>query len=174
MEIRSEPRSVYIRALFGFVVAFAALQVGYDLAKLSDVTARAVDFFTVAPSTAVIDLLDNERSDNSGVVSHVVRLALIRNFGGETALFVFYAAVIAFATTWRYKLRGLLLGTALIGSFNLAKVVLSYFALIREQATWLDAIQHVLGPVTLFTLGLVFFMLWARHAVPLPTSQPAT
>lgn len=173
MKIRSEPRPVYIRALLGFVVAFAALQVGYDLAKLSDVTARAVDFITVTPSTMVIDLLDNERSDNSGVVSHVVRLALIRNFGGETALFVFYAAVIAFATTWRYKLRGLLLGTVLIGSFNLAKIVLSYFALIREQASWLEVLQHVLGPVTLFTLGIAFFVIWARNAVPLPTSQPA-
>lgn len=175
MEICRENRSAYLRVLLGFVLVFTALQVSYDLAKLSAVTRHIVDLFTVTPSTAVIDLLDNERGDSRGVVSHIVRLALIRNFGGETALFVFYAGVIAFATTWRYKLRGLILGTVLIGSFNLAKVVLSYFALVQEQVGWFGILQNVLGPITLFALGTIFFVMWARRAVPVvvPVRQPA-
>lgn len=176
VEICRENRSAYLRVLLGFVLVFTALQVGYDLAKLSDTTRHVVDLFTVTPSTVVIDLLDSERGDSRGVVSHIVRLALVRNFGGETALFVFYAGVIAFATTWRYKLRGLVLGTVLIGSFNLAKVVLSYFALVQEQVGWFGVLQNVLGPITLFALGTVFFIVWARRAVPvLPVvRQPVT
>lgn len=84
---------------------------------------------------------------------------------------LFWAAVLAYPASWRWKAFGLVLGTLLIQALNVVRFI-SLFYIGQYSATWFDFAHGYLWETLIVLDSLVLFWLWVHRASPpLPSTH---
>lgn len=92
--------------------------------------------------------------------SPLADLEIVRGCDGAGALFLVMAAILAFPTTIKRKLVGLVLGVALMYSLNLIRISGLYFV-VAYHRDWFQVIHTYLAPTLLIIMACLFFAWWA-------------
>lgn len=84
---------------------------------------------------------------------------------------IFAAVVLAFPSTWKQRLLGLLFGAVVIHVFNTVRIM-SLVAVLAWKASWFDFAHVYLWQTGTILIVFVTFALWIRTLAPRP--RPAS
>ena len=87
-------------------------------------------------------------------------LVIIRGCDSAGVLFLLVSAVLVFNASLRQKLRGLLLGVALVYGLNIVRLVGLYFLEVYRRE-WFEFAHLYLAPTLMLLLVFIFFAWWA-------------
>ncbi len=155
-----------LRFVLLFAGIFVALQYLYAAGRDGVAGHLLVDLGTVTPCAEIINLIDPHRmatAQGNRIASSSGSLSVRNGCEGTETLFLLLAAIAAFRGSWRSKLIGLLLGTALVYSLNLARLVVLFFAATESRGVF-AAIHGYLAPTLMIVLCSLFFIGWAHRA----------
>ena len=94
------------------------------------------------------------------LLSAKANLEIVRGCDGAGVLFLVASAIVAFPSTGRRKLLGLLLGIGLIYLLNLLRISALYF-IIAYQPDWFQSVHVYLAPTLMVMVGCCYFAWWA-------------
>ncbi|MBI3479742.1 MAG: archaeosortase/exosortase family protein [Nitrosomonadales bacterium] len=166
-----------LRFALMFLLAFCTLQYAYLSGRDGIVEHLAIDAMTVAPSTALINLIAPGKqavANGHRILSPHGSLSVLNGCEGTETLFLLSAAIFAFRTTWKNKLKGILLGAALVYVLNLARIVVLFFAAQNDTTSspsvlanrnWFEAIHGYIAPSLIIALSSLFFLWWAHTTI---------
>lgn len=87
-------------------------------------------------------------------------LEVVRGCDGAGSLFLIVASVLAFSCSVKHKLKGLILGVALIYLLNQIRIIGLYFV-VAYQKSWFLPIHTYYAPSFIVMLCVLFFAWWA-------------
>lgn len=164
---RSNARSIELRFALMFLLVFFVLHAGYTACQGTWIEHAVIDNATVRPSVVFIDWVSPEaqaQARGNRILSPLGSLSIVNGCEGLESLFLLWAAMIAFPSHWRRKLRGVLLGTLLIYLLNQARIITLFYAL-HEDRRWFDLLHGYIAPTFIIVAGGVFFLGWASHTL---------
>ena len=175
-----EPASLFRghRREITFLVLFLVLLGGsFALLSVNWVNDRVIEPFTagIARASGVGLNLLGQQVTLRGTEIHGPRFAVnIRNgCNGVEAMLIFVAAVLAFPSSWRSRLVGLVLGIAAIQVVNLVRVIALYLTGVYFPKLF-DASHTVVWQSIVILFGVLLWILWAnRWAAPTAPTPPA-
>ena len=88
---------------------------------------------------------------------------------GVEAMLVLLAGILAWPTTWRWKLIGLASGAVAIQALNLVRIV-SLFYLGQWNREWFEWAHLYLWQTLIMVDALIVWLVWIRHAPPAEAS----
>ena len=105
--------------------------------------------------------------DNRTVLLHPTGFGVEMKDGcnGINVTFLLWSAILAFPSTWKRKLQGLLLGTAAIQGINIIRFISLYY-LIRINRPLFDFAHEYLWEALIMLDAMVAFGLWVRFSAP--------
>jgi exosortase family protein XrtM len=104
--------------------------------------------------------LEQVLAQQNHLISAKANLEIVRGCDGAGVLFLVMSAIVAFPSTWRRKLLGLIFGIGLIYFLNLLRICALYFV-IAHQADWFQLIHVYLAPTWMVMMGCCYFAWWA-------------
>jgi exosortase family protein XrtM len=149
-----------------FVGCYALLNYGYF--KIPDDLFLKVIYFhgVVIVCADLINMLaplEQVLAQQNHLLSAKANLEIVRGCDGAGVLFLVVSAIVAFPSTWRRKLIGLLLGIGLIYLLNLLRISILYFV-IAYRPDWFQLIHVYLAPTLMVLVGCCYFAWWAFGA----------
>lgn len=177
-ESSPESRLQQIRSFFKknrrevtFLAIFlSTLALGFTLISLNPVNDHVIEPFTAGiakVSGVTLDLL-GQNVRMQGTIIRSPRFAVnIRNgCNGVEAMLIFLAAVLAFPTSWRWRLLGLAFGLVAIQLVNLIRVV-ALFLTGAYMPSLFDASHTVIWQTVVILASVLLWIFWAnRSAAP--------
>jgi len=143
-----------------FLVAFFALQYGWEMSRGSHFEQIVIDQATVAPAAWVINTLTPAQgvmAQEHRLVSSKGSLNILNGCEGLETLFLLIAAILAYPFTWRARMQGLGLGLPLVFVLNQARIVLLWYAFLHDR-TLFDTLHGMVMPLLLVAACLLFFL----------------
>jgi len=104
--------------------------------------------------------LEKVLAQQNYLFSAKANLEIVRGCDGAGVLFLVVSAIIAFPSTSRRKLTGLMLGIGFIYLFNLLRITGLYFV-ISYQPEWFLLVHIYLAPTLMVLAGCSYFAWWA-------------
>jgi exosortase family protein XrtM len=104
--------------------------------------------------------LEQVLAQQNHLLSAKANLEIVRGCDGAGVLFLVVSAIVAFPSTGRRKLTGLLLGIGLIYLINLLRISALYF-IIAYQPVWFPLLHVYLAPTLMVLVGCCYFAWWA-------------
>ena len=150
--------------IFFFLLLFVAMQATYSSTRDTLVERIIIDYATVKPSVTLINLLTPHEqviADGHRIVSKYAAMSVLNGCEGVEAILLLVAAILAFSTTWRHKVWGIVAGTILVYTFNQVRIVSLYFTAVYYEALFND-IHGFIGPTLIILLACGFFLIWIR------------
>jgi exosortase family protein XrtM len=146
-----------------FVGCYALLN--YVYFKIPDETFLNVIYYhgVVAICADLINMiapLEQVLAQQNHVLSAKADLEIVRGCDGAGVLFLVVSAIVAFPSTWRRKLTGLVLGIGLIYLLNLLRISALYFV-IAYQPDWFQLLHVYLAPTLMVLVACAYFAWWA-------------
>ncbi len=163
-----------VRFTLVFLLVFFVLQYGYSACRDTAFERLVIDVATVRPSVSIINLIEpREQAQATGhrIVSPLGGLSVLNGCEGTESIFLLLAAIIAFNGSWKYKLKGALLGTLFVYALNQGRIVSLYFTAHYDRH-WFDLLHGYIAPTLIIVLGCVFFLWWAGRDT-LVRNEPA-
>jgi exosortase family protein XrtM len=157
-------RGLELRFALTFLLLFAELQYGYSACQGSIIEHWVLDVATVRPSAAAINFIFPEikaQALGHKIVSQQGSLSVLNGCEGTETLFMLVAAILAFNTSWRHKLKGLAMGVVLIYGLNQIRIVALFFA-AQQNRKWFELLHGTLAPTLIIVLSVLFFMWWSN------------
>lgn len=87
---------------------------------------------------------------------------------GVEALIIMFSAIVAFPSTWFYKLKGIVFGFIAIQGLNTVRII-SLFYLLQWDRVWFDWFHLYLWQALIILDALVVWLVWLRY---LPKNKP--
>jgi archaeosortase B (VPXXXP-CTERM-specific) len=165
------------RAARRFVVVFAAVAVGlFALYQWSESSGRfrVVNVGNAAACAAVLRGC-GIASAHQGTHVRVgdAGMDIISECSAIYVLILFAAAVLAFPTTWRARLRGLGLGIPLLLAVNIVRLV-TLGLVLRHRPGWLPLFHEYLWQIVFVLVVAALYLVWIERMVPgARTDSPA-
>lgn len=157
-----------LRLLAIFSAVFVVLHVGYQASRGTLLEKAIIDIATVKPSVWLINKIDTHehvQAKGSSLISPQVRLSVLSGCEGTESMFLVIAAVMAFRSSWLYKLVGLVLGISIIYLANQIRIVALYFA-FRYDRDLFSALHGYIAPTLIIAIGCLFYLWWMQWAEP--------
>jgi exosortase family protein XrtM len=107
--------------------------------------------------------LEHVLAQQNHLLSAKANLEIVRGCDGAGVLFLVVSAIVAFPSTGRRKLIGLLLGIGLIYLLNLLRISILYFV-IAYRPDWFQLLHVYLAPTLMVLVGCCYFAWWAFSA----------
>jgi exosortase family protein XrtM len=123
-----------------------------------------IDVATVQPSAALINFIDPKKqaiASGSHIRSPQVSISILNGCEGIDTVFLLLAAIVAFKTSWRNKLKGMFLGTCLIYCLNQVRIVALFFT-AQENHQWFNMLHAYIAPSLIVVLSGLFFLRWTN------------
>lgn len=149
-----------VRPLIFFIVAFFALQYGWERCRGTVVEHWVIDRATVMPAAQLLHHLWPDQgvyANGHSLVSAHSRLNILNGCEGLETLFLLVAAFVAFPLHWRVRLLGITLSTLLIYVLNQVRIVLLWRA-IRTDLELFGLLHGTVLPLVLIAIALLFFV----------------
>ena len=87
---------------------------------------------------------------------------IVAGCNGVEALIIMFSAIVAFPSTWLYKLKGLILGFIAIQGLNTIRII-SLFYLVQWDKVWFDWFHLYLWQALIILDALVVWLVWLRY-----------
>jgi exosortase family protein XrtM len=163
--------------LFLFLLFYGLFHFGYYL--IPDELLRSTIYYDgiTRTSASLVNLLSPQEqalAQQNMIQSRLTVLEIVRGCDGAGALFLVISAVLAFPTTIKHKLIGLVLGITLSYLLNQIRIVALYFISAYQQQ-WFLLTHSYLFPTLIIILCSLFYLWWV-HSVTERTdarAQPA-
>lgn len=123
-----------------------------------------VRFFAVIPGATILDWMTPAyavSSEQTRIISPLVRLNVLKGCEGTEVLLILYAAIFAVFRPLRYSLPGILAGTLLVFVLNQLRIVALFFIAAYEKNLF-ELVHGFLAPVVMIAAASGFFLLWMR------------
>ncbi|UXI69336.1 exosortase H [Tahibacter amnicola] len=165
--------------MYRFLLIFVlSLLVFFTLDVLVPVEKAVIDPFNAVLawiSAHVISLFGGDAvSYGKQILSAGTGLAVSieRVCNGIEAVLVLVSAMIAFPTSWKHKVIGILIGTVAIQSLNVVRIISLYY-LHQWDKTWFEWFHLYIWQALIVLDALVVFLVWLRYLPrPAPPSPP--
>ena len=146
-----------------FVGCYALLNYGYFKIPV-DLFMKIIYYHGVVTICAdlinMLAPLEQVLAQQNHLLSAKADLEIVRGCDGAGVLFLVVSAIVAFPSTGRRKLIGLLLGIGLIYLINLLRISALYF-IIAYQPDWFLLVHTYLAPTLMIIVGCCYFAWWA-------------
>ena len=140
---------------------FAVVPWTHALARLSGAVASFFDADVVAQGSLLLD-----RRNGSGV-------SIEAGCNGVEACLMLIAAMLAFPTGWRQKLKGVAIGVVAVQAVNVLRVI-SLFYLLRWDAEVFNFAHLYLWQALIMLDVLVVWLLWIRRLPRVAVNESTT
>lgn len=97
------------------------------------------------------------------IISNHVNMEFVRTCDGSNPFFLLMSAILAFRSTLKLTVIGVLLGLVLIMAINLMRIVALYF-LIHYNYVWFSYLHSTIAPFLLLSISCAYFAFWAYFA----------
>lgn len=129
--------------------------------------------FVALTSHGVIRLLGEETTlDDVDVVGEGVAISIREECNAIPAIFIFFAAVLAFPAPWKKKALGLALGFPAIFAVNTVRVVTLYYAAKYCSRDIFEALHLYVWQALVIIFAIFTWIFWADHVVAKPKRPP--
>jgi exosortase/archaeosortase family protein len=156
--------------LAAFLGTFSVLQLLWQALRGSFVEHLVIDWGTVRPAAWLINLL------TPGIQAQAVGFSLVAPGGGLNilngcegmeALFLLAAAFAVAPLAPRQRIRGVLLGVAVVFVVNQLRILALFYA-YRADASLFESLHGTVAPIAVVLVVLAYFYAWLLHARPAP------
>lgn len=169
------PRVSPLKFALRFAVLFAILMGSFEWSRGSAFERVVVEDGVIAPTAALIRVLTpSEGVQQVGRTlitapgdTRPVKLNVTRGCEGVELMAMLAAAVLAFPTTGKRRLRGLLQGTAIVYVLSVVRLAILLYALHYAPQSW-EIMHGLLLPLVPIVLIALYFLYWSG-----PTTRPA-
>ena len=160
-------KSVEIKFIVGFLFLFCVLQGLYFLIPWSVLRDIIYHYGIVSVSADIINLITDEATSaiENKLTSSKAILVIIRGCDGSGSLFLLCSAILAFTTTLKNKLMGLLYGIILLYLINQLRIIGLYFIVAYKKEYFLP-IHTYYAPTLIVILTGLYFAWWAYRSSP--------
>ncbi|WP_033406349.1 exosortase H [Thiolinea disciformis] len=162
-----------------FLIWFLVLQlVLFSLEMLQPIQQAIIlpwTSFIAHLSSLLLSAFDSSVQSSGKVISNTLNdfaISIEPGCNGVEAMIVLAAALIAFPTTWTYKIKGLWWGTLAIQALNLVRII-SLFYLGQWSRELFDWAHLYVWQALIMLDALVVFLVWIRHLPNTPTQSQA-
>lgn len=139
---------------------FAALYALTEWGREIGVTPLAVQWLVLEPAAAVLNgfpALAGVVVDGQRLVSPGLRLNVLPGCEGTEAWALLLAAILAAPLTWRRKVLGAAMGTGLVLTLNLARMVVLFWA-ARDDRVLFNALHGYVAPTLIVVAASMFYL----------------
>jgi exosortase family protein XrtM len=122
----------------------------------------------VNPSLALLQrTLPGERLDATAtsIRSSTLEVQILRGCDGVEAWLLLATALLVFPMPWPHRLQGILLGTVLVWSLNIARIV-SLFHIALRRPAWLDLAHGLIWQTIVVLAAAAFVLVWTAPRSP--------
>ena len=163
-----------LKFLIGFVLIYGLLQGLYFLIPWQLLQDKLYYHGIVSVSSNIINFISAEETTaaQNKLSSSKAILAIVRGCDGSGSLFLLSAAIIAFSTTWKHKLIGLVASFVLLYVVNQIRVIGLYFVVAYQRDMFI-IIHTYIAPTLVIAICGLFFLWWIYYAQrPKPALPP--
>jgi exosortase/archaeosortase family protein len=143
-----------------FLLSVAALQWGWSLARGTALERAVIDQATVRLAVALIGQL-TPQVHASAIGSRISApgggINVYNGCEGTEVLFLVVAALLAYPLAWRWRLGGVVSGTALVFGLNQARLLALFYSYRSDRALF-DQLHGLIAPLLLIVASLVFVL----------------
>ena len=158
-----------------FLFTFCVLQYVYSSIRSGMVEHFVIDIATVYPSTAVINFIapgNQAIASAHRILSPQGSLSILNGCEGTETLFLLIAAIVAFRTSWKNRLKGIMQSGFLIYSLNQVRIITLFFA-AHENRKWFDIIHGYIAPSLIIIISFTFFLWWINEVQNVKSTHAA-
>jgi exosortase family protein XrtM len=155
-------RAKELRFALIFLLLFFVMQFAYSASRGSLAEHLVIDFATVQPSVAAINLIAPDagaQAKGNRIVSPHGSLSVLNGCEGTETVFLLLAAIIAFKAPGLHKLKGAALGTLVVYALNQGRIIALFFA-AQNDRKWFDLLHGFVAPTLIIVLSVLFFLWW--------------
>jgi exosortase/archaeosortase family protein len=156
-----KPPSLIIQAL-AFIALFILFQASWQMVRDESIGHFVRGEVTVKPAVKLINILSPQiGAEANGNQIKAPGGGIVIKIGceGVEALFILMAALLTANMAWRAKLKGILIGTAIVYLFNQARI-LGLFYVFRMDKPLFYFLHGTVAPLALIGLAGLFFQYW--------------
>jgi exosortase/archaeosortase family protein len=149
-----------------FLVIFCALQLVWQALDGTELARIMVQYGTVRPAAALIDVFTPQthvRADSSSLVARAARLNIVNGCDGTDIWIMLLAAFAIAPMSLRARCAGFLIGSAWVFAVNQARVLLLFYALCAGPALFYP-LHSTVAPIAVLLLVLGYFYVWLAYA----------
>lgn len=145
-----------------FLSLFTGLQLGWEALRGGAVEYWVIHHATVRPAAFLVNLFTPQA--HATAVQFSLRavgggLNILNGCEGLEALFLLGAAFAVAPMAWRSRIRGLLIGIAVVFVVNQARILLLFYA-YRLDHSWFDVLHGTVTPIAVVLLIAAYFYAW--------------
>jgi exosortase family protein XrtM len=160
---------------FKFLLCFAVLFGAFEASRGSAFEHFVVVDLILVPTTALINAVTP--AEHVSLVGRVIasggsNLNVTRGCEGVEMFLLLVAGILAFPTSWRRRVRGLLFGSILAYLLSVLRLMALHYILLYSPRAW-EALHGLVLPLGPIILIAVFFMRWSEHAASAPAQTEA-
>ncbi|MDR3415762.1 MAG: exosortase family protein XrtM [Nevskia sp.] len=148
-----------------FATTYIVLYVAYSLIPDSWLADFVYNIGIVGPAKVVVNGLaptEHTVGVHNRLESARATLSIVRGCDGSGVIFLLIAAIVAYRSSWKRTLLGLLGAVMLISLLNLIRIVVLYF-IQAYHAPWFESMHVYFIPTATILLGTLYFALWTAR-----------
>jgi exosortase family protein XrtM len=158
-------RARELRFALIFLLLFFVMQLAYSASRGGLAEHLVIDFATVQPSVAAINLIAPDagaQAKGNRIISPHGSLSVLNGCEGTETMFLLLAAIVAFNAPWLQKLKGAALGTLVVYALNQGRIIALFFA-AQHDRKWFDLLHGIIAPTLIIVLSVLFFLWWTSE-----------
>jgi exosortase family protein XrtM len=155
-----------LRFLVLFIGIFLVMHFLYYLFGKTDLQTWIISILTVKPGVAIINMLtpqEHAYANGTLMMSKSVSLSILAGCDGSEGIFILISAILAYSTTIKTKLKGLVYGIAYIYILNIIRIV-SLFYTAKYYNKYFNIVHGYIGQTFIIVMGCIFFIIWIRFS----------
>lgn len=159
-----------------FALFFTVLFLVWEGARGSRFEGLLMHDLVLAPTANLINMMapsEAVRVEAHRLVTSSSALRITRGCEGIEMLLLLTAGLLAFPATLKHRVRGFLIGLAIVYFLTIARIVLLHFALRYSPNAW-DMLHGLVLPLSPVLLVALYFLRWSTAAAKetLPADSP--
>jgi exosortase H (IPTLxxWG-CTERM-specific) len=160
-----------VRFLVIFFILLALFFWMFDTKAFENVAANPFTSALARVSVWTINLLGGKAQANGTVISTPAGGMTIKyNCNGLEAIAIFVAAILAFPATWKAKMKGLVMGFAVIQVVNVIRIVVLYYVQKTAPEAF-DTVHVYVAQIVVIAIAIGLWLLWIERYAPPKSSK---
>jgi exosortase family protein XrtM len=155
-----------LRFLILFLGIFLVIHFVYYLFGKTALQTWIISNLTVKPGVALLNLLNSQEhaiANGTYILSKSVSLSILAGCDGSEGIFILISAILAYSTSIKTKLKGLLCGMLYIYTLNLIRII-SLFYTAKYYNKYFNIVHGYIGQTFIIVMGCMFFIVWIRQS----------
>lgn len=160
------PVLVFLLRFLGVIIPFYAL---WNTAFFKTYVLENWNAFNASVASVILNVFGSGTTANgTSLMGPVESIQIFEGCDAIEPTMIFVAGVIAFSAAFRVKLKGILIGSLILLSVNLLRIVALYLIKVHWDAAF-DFMHHQFFQVFFIAAAILLWVLWIRKSSPSQT-----